>query len=178
MMNPLEQFDLDGEETDVNTRFEITDLDAATWAMRKLKAFDDQDAEYKRVAQTQIDSIQDWLDRKLEGNNQSREYMQGLLTDYLFKQREKDPKFKIDTPYGTVSTRKSAVGVNWLDDKVVSSLEKQGLDDLITIKKSPDKKAIRKAFSFQAGKYVNEDGQVIEGATEKESVIKPVFKFN
>lgn len=178
MMNPLEQFDIEEDETTSSKRFEITDLDSATWAMRKLKAFDDQDAEYKRVAQSQIDSIEDWRDRKLESNSQSREYMQGILVDYLLKERQKNPKFKIDTPYGTVSTRKSPAGVNWSDAKVVSSLKKQDLNELIKVTEAPDKAAIKKAFSFQGNRYVNEDGQVLEGATPKESVIKPVFKFN
>lgn len=178
MMNPLEQINSESVDQTADSRFKITDLGSATWAMRKLKALDDQDTENNVVAQEQISSINEWLDRKKQINADSRQYLQGILSDYLFEQRVNDPKFKIDTPFGTVSTRKTAAGVNWSDAKVVESLKKQGLKDYIRVKEEPDKKAIKQGFKFVNGKYVNEDGQVLEGATEKESTINTVFKFN
>lgn len=178
MMNPLIKDDLEDTSTEKKT-FKVDDIRSATWAMRKLKASADQDKEFKQVAQDQIDSINAWLKRKLDANATSREYLENLLTDYLFEQREKDPKFRIDTPYGMVSTRKSAAGVNWSDKKVLESLEKQGMDDFIRVKKEPDKTKIKKSFKFTAnGKYVNDDGQIIEGATPKEATTKVTFHFN
>lgn len=178
MMNPLLMDDLEETSTEKKT-FQVTDVSSASWAMRKLKASADQDKEFKKAAQEQIDSINAWLKRKLEANADSREYLEGLLTDYLFEQRKKDPKFRVDTPYGMVSTRKSPAGVNWSDNKVLESLEKQGMDNFIRTKKEPDKAKIKKEFKFtEGGKYVNEDGQIIEGATPKESTTKVTFHFN
>lgn len=177
MMNPLVQHDLE-DETTTKPTFQVTDISSATWAMRKLKASVEQDEELKKAAQAQIQDIQDWLDNKLKANEDSRSYLKGLVTDYLFKEREQDPKFRVETPYGTVSTRKNPAGVLWSDAKVLGSLKDQGLTDLIITEEKPDKKAIKKAFSFQNGKYVNEDGQVLEGTSEKESTIKVNFKFN
>ncbi|WP_203648956.1 host-nuclease inhibitor Gam family protein [Secundilactobacillus yichangensis] len=178
MMNPLIKDDLKDNSTEKKT-FKVNDIGSATWAMRKLRAFDEQDKDFKRTAQDQIDSINAWLKRQLEANADGRSYLEGLLTDYMFEQRKKDPKFRINTPYGMVSTRKSPAGVNWSDKKVMESLEKQGMDDFIRIKKEPDKAKIKKSFKFtEGGKYVNEDGQIIEGATPKEATTKVTFHFN
>uniref|UniRef100_UPI002FD97D25 host-nuclease inhibitor Gam family protein n=1 Tax=Lactobacillus acetotolerans TaxID=1600 RepID=UPI002FD97D25 len=122
MMNTLIKDDLEDTSTEKPT-FKVNDIGSATWAMRKLKAFDEQDKDFKKTAQDQIDSINAWLKRKLEKNADSRSYLEGLLTDYLFEQRKKDPKFRVDTPYGMVSTRKSPAGINWSDNKVMESLE-------------------------------------------------------
>ncbi|HBF75537.1 MAG TPA: hypothetical protein DDW71_09810 [Lactobacillus sp.] len=64
MMNTLIKDDLEDTSTEKPT-FKVNDIGSATWAMRKLKAFDEQDKDFKKTAQDQIDSINAWLKRKL-----------------------------------------------------------------------------------------------------------------
>ncbi|EEI19968.1 hypothetical protein HMPREF0497_1234, partial [Lentilactobacillus buchneri ATCC 11577] len=78
-------------------KFEVHDLSSATWVMRKLRDFDDQDAEVKQVAKEQIEDIEKWQQKELDKNESSREYMQGLLSDYLHELRQSDKKAKIST---------------------------------------------------------------------------------
>lgn len=177
-MNALEKFDLEDDQAQVEkTKFEVTDLSSATWVMRRYRALAASDDELKRVAQEQIDAIQKWLDDQLQANQNSRAFFEDKLGDYLAKLRIEDPKARIKTPYGTVSTRKTRAGVIWSDEAVVKSLEKQGLTDLIRVKKEPEKKEIAKQFHFVGTRFVNDDGQVLLGALPKEAtetlVVKP-----
>jgi len=175
-MDALEKYDLENDEEVSKPNFEITDLSSATWAMRKYRALAAKDDELKKVALEQKESIDAWLESKLQANQYSRDFFEGLFADYLTKLRKNDPKARIETPFGTVSTRKTPTGVNWSDETVVQSMEKQGLNDLINIKKTPDKKQIKKQFYFVKGRYVNDEGQIIDGASEKESVENLIVK--
>lgn len=176
-MDALEKYDLTTTEQTDKPKFEVTDLSSATWVMRKYRALITADDDVKRVAQEQITDIQKWLDEQLQANQDSRAFFEEKLGDYLTRLRVDDPKAKIKTPYGTVSTRKSRAGVVWSDEAVVKSLEDQGLTELIRVKKEPEKKEIAKQFHFVGNRYVNDDGQVLVGASPKEATesltIKP-----
>lgn len=168
-MDALEKFDLENNSEVEKPKFEVNDLSSATWVMRKYRALEANDSELKQVAKEQIDAIQKWLDDQLQANADSRAFFEEKLADYLAKLRVDDPKARIKTPYGTVSTRKSRAGVIWSDEAVVKSLEDQGLTDLIRVKKEPEKKEIAKQFHFVGSRYVNDDGQVLLGASPKEA---------
>ena len=175
-MNALEQYDLEDNKEISKPAFEVNDLKSATWVMRKLRALDIKDAETNATADEQIQSLNDWRDKQLADNDANRGFLQGYLGTYLDRLRVDDPKARIETPYGTVSTRKSPAGVQWSDKDVVASLEKQKLDSLIRIKKEPNKTAIKKAFKFKDGHYINADGQELKGAVEKPASVKLVVK--
>lgn len=179
-MDVLEQHDLQQVQSEDHQQFKITDLKSATWAMRKLRALDKDDAAKVAAAQEQIKDIQNWLTKEKQKNQDSREYFESLLSDYLYEERKADPKFKISTPYGTVSTRKSRSGVTWpSDDRLVELLAKQGLQEFIRTKQEPDKAAIQKRFKFVGSHYVDpETGIVIEGAQPKPTTEKTTFKIN
>lgn len=147
--------------------FKISTLQEADWAMRKLKAMDAQDDGFKATAKADIDETNAWLNRKLTENQASREYFKGLLQDYLYEQRKTDKKFKIDTPHGTVSTRKTPAGLKYEDAVVLKSLHDQGVEQFIRVKQEINKKDLKKAGSIINGKFVLEDGEIIAGVTEK-----------
>ena len=179
-MSALSKLDLENDEqTTEKPKFEVHDLSSATWVMRKLRDFDDQDAEVKQVAKEQIEDIEKWQQKELEKNESSREYMEGLLSDYLHDMRQTDPKARISTPYGTVSTRKQREGVNWPNDKkLVQSLSDQGLTQYLKPNPKPDKTAIKKDFHFVGDHFISNDGMILEGPTIKPATEKTTFKFN
>ena len=179
-MSALPKLDLENESTEVEKpKFEVHDLGSATWVMRKLRDFNNQDTEVKRVAQEQIVAIQKWQQKELEKNESSREYMEGLLSDYLHDMRQTDPKARISTPYGTVSTRKQREGVNWPNDKkLVQSLSDQGLTQYLKPNPKPDKTAIKKDFHFVGDHFISNDGMILDGPTIKPASETTMFKFN
>lgn len=179
-MDALEKSDLeDVQQETEKPKFEVNDLSSATWVMRKLRGFDAQDDEVKRVAKEQINDIEKWQQRELEKNESSREYMEGVLSDYLHELRKTDKKARISTPYGTVSTRKQREGVNWPNDKkLVQSLSDQGLTQYLKPNPKPDKTAIKKDFHFVGDHFISNDGMILDGPTIKPASETTTFKFN
>nr|WP_060416668.1 host-nuclease inhibitor Gam family protein [Levilactobacillus brevis] len=87
-MDALEKYDLENDEVVSKPKFEITDLSSATWAMRKYRALAAKDDELKKVALEQKESIDTWLESKLQANQDSRAFFEGLFADYLTKLRQ------------------------------------------------------------------------------------------
>jgi len=108
-LNPLEQFEIEEYEAqpeEVKQRFKINSLDTANWAMRKIKAYKNQQAEVDELAEKEMQRIKEWKEKEKKKTQRSIEFFESLLTGYLYEQREIDAKFRVSTPYGSVGTRK------------------------------------------------------------------------
>lgn len=160
-----------------NEGFKIDSLETADWALKKLKAIKAHDDDVNQVAQNNIDQAIAWRDRELDKNQANREYFESLLTDYLRDGRLTDKKFKIDTPNGKVSTRKTPAGLVYEEKVVLNALRNQGMGKFIKVKESIDKVDLKKAGQLVNGKFVMEDGEIIAGVTEKPAVENVTFKY-
>ena len=152
------------EASQVGGRFTIENLDSANWAFRKLAAIERKRSEIKELADKEIQRIKEWQEQEEKGLNNSKEFFEGLLTEYFIRQKEVDPKFKISTPYGKVSSRKQQPKWNYDNDKVVEWLRKNN-SELIRVKEEPDKREIKKAYKVVGNNVVTEDGEIVEGIT-------------
>lgn len=178
-MNELLEMELEEAERTMRategTNFKISDLDSANWAFRKLAAIERKRKEIKELADREIERIKDWQQQEEEGLNNSKEFFEGLLTEYFVRQKEVDPKFKISTPYGKVSSRKQQPKWNYEDEKLIGYLEHYK-PELIRIKKEVNKNEFKEAIQekdgfilMDDGKIVsNETGELIEGVTVEE----------
>ena len=173
MMNELLEMELieAKETTEVaempGERFVIQDLDSANWAFRKLAAIEKKRKEIKTLADNEIERIRNWQKQEEEGLNNSKEFFEGLLTEYFVRQKEVDPKFKISTPYGKVSSRKQQPKWNYEDEKVLNWL-KENDTELIRIKEEVNKAELKKKYKIVGNTVVTEDGEIIEGITIEE----------
>lgn len=180
MMNELLEMELiEAEETieaaEVGGRFTIQDLDSANWAFRKLAAIERKRKEIQELADREIERIKDWQNQEEESLNNSKEFFEGLLTEYFVRQRELDPKFKLSTPYGRVSSRKQQPKWIYDNDKVVEWL-KENDKELIRVKYEPDKREIKKKYEVVGNTVVTEDGEIVEGITVEERPEKVTIK--
>lgn len=155
------------EEGEAKERFKINDLDGANWAFRKLKAILEKENEIKGLMQKEIERIQNWAKDELDKLENSTQFFEGLLTEYFIAEKEKDPKFKISTPYGKVSSRKQQPKWNYDNDKVIEWLKENNMD-LVRVKHEPDKVAIKKTYKVAGTNVVTEDGEIVEGITIEE----------
>ena len=160
-----------------NEGFKVDSLESADWALKKLKAIKEHDTDVKQVADNNIKQAQDWRDRELAKNQANREYFEGLLTDYLYQQRQTDKKFKIDTPNGRVLTRKTPAGLVYDDKVVINSLRNQGASQYIRTKEELNKADLKKAGRMVKDKFVLDNGEIIVGVSEKPSQENVTFKF-
>lgn len=147
---------LENDLYEVKEQFEVSDLQGATWCFRKLRAIEEKVEEVTSVAALEIDRITEWLKDEVESLESDKAYFEGLLNEYYVKERAKDKKFKLSTPYGKVTARKTK---KWTyDDEVVKAYVKAEELPFIRIKEELDKVAIKKAFkdgvNIQTGEYI------------------------
>lgn len=154
-------------EEDQKERFKITDIDSANWAFRKLRAITEKENEIKRLMNKEIQRIKDWGESELKTLKNSTGFFEGLLTEYYVVEKEKDPKFRISTPYGKVSSRKQQPKWNYEDDKVLEWL-KENDAELIRIKEEINKTELKEKYNSINGQVVTEDGEIVEGVTVEE----------
>ncbi len=152
--------------------YEITDIDSANWALRKIAALNVKLDEVKGLANREHERIEQWEAQETKQINNNIDYFKGLLVKFYTKKRSEDPKFKLSTPYGYVrqSTRKE---YNYNEDKLIKELngteylKTECKVDIAKLKKDilllPDEKV---EGSFKA---ISADGVVLEGLTVTEN---------
>lgn len=180
-MNELEdiqEYVFQHSEDQVKQRFQITDLNSLNWAFRKLSAIEAKKAEINKLADAEIERIEAYRKREMEATQHSEDFFKSLIAAYAVKEREKDPKFKAKTPYGSVSFRKRQPKWHYNDEELLNFLEQNELTDLIRVKKEPVKPEIKKRFSInEDGRAFDENGQEVAGINvefvPEEVVIKP-----
>lgn len=159
-------------------RFRVHDLESANWVLRKMAVLRKKEEEIKALAKAEVERILAWEVKELEAIRQREEFFTNLLAEYLYEQRKHDPKFKISTPYGKVSTRKQPPKWEYPDDEtLVKTLKEVGLGNLIRIKEEPDKAELKRIATVHEGKVISPDGAVIEGIRVVEQPEKIVVKL-
>ena len=143
--------------------FEVKDLQSATWCFRKLRAIDEKIEEITNVAAMEIERITQWLADETKSLESNKTFFEDLLNVYYVKERTKDKKFKLSTPYGSVTSRKSS---KWTyDEEVVKEYLKREELPYIKVKEELDKVMIKKIFKNGIN---SETGEIVPGITIEE----------
>ena len=170
---------LDKQEQVHDESFKVDTDEKANWALRKIKQFQEQQKENTALAEAEIEKIDAWLKSENEKLQGDIDYFTSLVAEYAIKKREDDPKFKSKKlPNGRMGFRKQQPKFHYKDDLLVESLKKSGRTDLIRVKETPDKTAVKENFVVQGDKLIDPDtGEVIEGVTiehrEEKFEVKP-----
>lgn len=165
----LQEF-LDDQEQTENEAFEVINVETANWALRKIKQYQEKQKENNALAEAEIEKIELWLKTVNEQAQNSIDYFQGLLAEYAVKQRDNDPSFKSQKlPNGAIRFRKQQPKFNYDDEKLLNYLKQSGETDLINVKETPNKAAVKKLFNVNGDKLINVGtGEIVEGVTVEE----------
>lgn len=125
--------------------FKINDLQGASWVFRKLRDIEKKEAEIKAVADNEKALIEKWFNNETEGLKNDREYFEGLLKEYYLASKREDKRFKLSTPYGKVSSRKTKKW-NYEDEDQLKEYLKANDIAAIKVKEDIDKVALKKIF--------------------------------
>ena len=155
MSNVLLQNDLE----EVREAFAINDLQGATWAFRKLRAIEEKQKEITAIAIEEKLRIDEWLSNESKSLNDDKAYFEGLLSAYYIEERAKDKKFKLSTPYGKVTSRKTEKYI-YEDEQAIMDYCNMNELDVIRIKEELDKSAFKKICK---GGVNQETGEVVPG---------------
>lgn len=125
--------------------FKIESLEGATWAFRKLRAIENKEADIKAIAEEEINRVNSWKEKELEQHTNDKEYFNYLLEEYYKKEKAKDSKFKLSTPYGKVISRKSK-SWKYEDEPSLIKYLKDSKLPYIRVKEEVNKAELKKEF--------------------------------
>lgn len=160
----LDEFEIE-ENPVVKEAFVVDDLNKATWAMRQLRAIVVQIEANVAIAEAEKERIEKWQEAVNKPLLTDRLYFETILTNYLRKEREKDPSKKtISTPYGKVSSRTTQP--KWdVEEQLIEWLLNNN-DALVRVKYEVDKAELKKTYPTDGTKAVNPTtGEVIPFVT-------------
>ena len=138
--------------------FKVENLEGATWVFRKLRAILDKEVEINSVAEEEVNRINAWREKELEQYSKDKEYFNYLLEEYYKQEKAKDKKFKLSTPYGKVSSRKTTKW-NYDEDTLKDYIRSNDLP-FIRVKEEIDKTGLKKCFKDGINA---ETGEIIPG---------------
>lgn len=162
MLNTLLQEELKGiEELE---GFKITNIDEANWAFRKIRALKEEVKETNLLADKEKERIENWREKEIKTSIDNIEYFEGILTEYYMKLRSENPKAKLNTPYGKVTSRKNKK-YNWINEEGLIKYLKENNKKLIRVREEINKIEFKKVYK----NGVNEEtGEVLPGIEIKE----------
>ncbi|NBI05790.1 host-nuclease inhibitor Gam family protein [Senegalia massiliensis] len=158
-MNELRKIEL--EEIEQKEDFEMENINSANWALRKMQAIKIKEREVKALMNEEITRIKDWGNSELKSLEDSNNFFEGLLMKYYVEQKKIDPKFKISTPYGKVSSRKQQPKWIYNDEKAIESLKENNVKEFIRVKEELDKVNLKKEVQVLNNVFI-ENGEINE----------------
>ena len=138
--------------------FTIDNLEKATWAMKKIKAIEEKQQQLKQIKDYEIESIEKWFNKEVEEINRDKEHLETLLHMYYRENKEKNKKFKLSTPYGSMGMRKSKKWHYQDEEKLINYLKDSNNSELIRVKEELDKAKIKSVFKDGIN---NETGEIL-----------------
>lgn len=152
------------EETEAETPFKISDLSGADWAFEKLASIHARMKEKEQLAEEKRFKIDTWLETVTAEDKRSAEYFEGLLIAYYQELRSKDPKAKLSTPAGKVTSRKLQPKWEFNEDEAVEYF-KVNHPEIVAVKESfnkADAKKLLQALNDDSGQVIDENGEILE----------------
>ena len=156
---------LNSDLQEVREGFKVENLERATWAFRKLRAIENKEADIKAIAEEEIARITAWRDAELKQYEGDKQYFSFLLEEYYKNEKAKDKKFKLSTPYGKVTARKSSKW-NYENEEALVKYLKDNKPELVRVKEEVNKTELKKVFKDGVDK---ETGEILPFVTIEET---------
>lgn len=123
----------------------ISDLEIATSIMKKVRFIKNLIEENSKVANLEISKIKEWEDSENRVLIEKMSHYENILIEYFKQELEKNPKFKLSTPYGKVTKR---ANTKWIydEEEILQYLEENNITNLINISKSIKKSELKKLY--------------------------------
>lgn len=164
-MNKLQEQEIETIEQD--ERFKVTDLESANWVFKKLDAINSKEEEINDLADKEIERIKSWKDKETEKLQSSKEYLESLVVEYFKVEKEKDNRFKLNTPYGKVTSRKGSKVIQVSNEQdIINQLEQRGFNNYVRVTKKLSQSDIKKDFNIaEDGTLIDANGEILDGAS-------------
>jgi phage host-nuclease inhibitor protein Gam len=142
----LEDFHPNPPETQ---QFRVVDDSTAAWAMRKLHGIRTRQAEARRIAKTETDRINSWLESTLSSMESDEAFFSSHLTAYMRQQRETQDRKTINLPHGRIRSRSVQQKFIVTDEsKFIDWAIQSGHSELVRVKEEVDMAAVKLTLLF------------------------------
>lgn len=145
------------ENNQEETGFKIKDTETRDWCFKQIAKSKEKHKEINAYADAEIDKINRWRDEELKYYDTG--FYEAKLKEYYIEQRELNPKFRLSTPYGTVSSRKTTK-YNYVDEEQVIKYLKENHSAALRVKEEIDKNEFKKIYKDGVD---HETGEIIPG---------------
>lgn len=153
---------------EMKEQFQVVDLQSATWVFRKLRAIEKKTNEIREMAEIELSRIKEWVDKELKQYDEDSQYFRFLLEEYYKREKEKDKKFKLTTPWGKVSSRTSDRYI-YENEETLLNYCQSNQPQCVRIKRELDKNMFKRLCKNGVDQVT---GEVIDGVrVEKVEVI-------
>lgn len=122
----------------------VNDLKSAGEVFKKIKFLSGQIQEKKEYAAEERSLIDIWEQQQIKELSSKKEYFEGIIKAYFTEQRHISSKFKLSTPWGKVSSRKTQKLIVEDEERLIDYLEND--EDAIRTKKELNKTYINAKY--------------------------------
>lgn len=149
--------------------FTVNNINQVSWCFRKIRALKTKVNDTKELAAQERERIDNWEKVENKSSEESIGYFESLLCDYFKRVREIDPKAKVSTPYGKISTKKSTKW-DYTDEEALKEYLFHNDGDLIKTKLEINKVELKKKYKDGINK---DTGEILPGVqVSKEETIQ------
>lgn len=153
-INNIDDYEI--EEQDYNlTRKQAIEI------ARQIKALSEESNSIEEEWNPEIEKLTNWRDEQLNIVDQKKKGLQEKLLIYYQINKDQNSKFNFKTPYVTI-TEHNQTNWDWKnEDKVISSIENDGLNQFVRVKKSIKKAELKRRWQSQMVKKLLKTGQLL-----------------
>nr|DAZ33199.1 MAG TPA: hypothetical protein [Caudoviricetes sp.] len=158
------------EETEEKQSFQVTDLTSANWCFKKIKQVEYRKKQMEEYVHNEIKRIKEFHLKEEKNLNDEIDYFKFLLKEYIEKQQEVDPKFKISTVDGTASFGNIQQKIKYDDEVMLEFCKQNKLDKFIktVTTEKLNKKEFNSYLNIVGDKVITVDGEVLENVNIEE----------
>lgn len=163
-MNELDLLEVkEAEEFDKQESWKINDINTASWALKKISSLNKLKSQNDMLVKEEMEKLRKWQDSKNGSIDASIEFFENKLGEFYQSESNGDVKYKIETPNGYVSTRKTPQKFNYLDS-AIDELKSAGLSEFVRVKEEVNKKDLKKNLMVTEDfKVVSPNGEILTG---------------
>ena len=147
----------------------VTDEETANKYMRIIQRLEQQKAKVDGIRQKEVQRIDAFYGAELDELESKANFFKEFLMAYYKRQRELNPKFQLKTPWGKVTSRRTASPA-WQDEAATLEwLKANKRNELVKVEESIKKTELKKEFEVVGGQFVDAvTGEVVPGVTVEE----------
>lgn len=172
----VDRVENDPESID-NDAWLILDLDRADRTLRRLAHMDADMADVEALYRMRLDELNAWREGEHARDQHVRSFLEGRLAQFHRARLAADPRAKtVRLPSGRHTSRGGRPTWVYVDEEAfVAWAEANDRTDLLNRTVTPNRAAVKQAFTVKDGQAVTEHGELVPGLTveDTERTFKP-----